>query len=277
MHHITLPSGGTIAYRTEGTGFPLLLLHGWGGSSRYWKQMLHQLSDIRTIYAPDLPGYGESPPFVKIASPERMARLMIDLLDALELEQVDVNGHSFSANVAVNMAVRWPSRIRNVTLTCPSTYRNERERHFVGLIHRMTALWMALRRPWMIDEPRIYRFAARPFFYRMPDDNDLLRENFADFLNMNQPIALESAVMAVSPNYNEMLQQVAQPSLVIGARHDNVMPRYGPPLVAKLLPNSTMAWIEESGHLPMVEQADQYEATLRDFLLKGGNNVDDTA
>ena len=63
---------------------------------------------------------------------------------------------------------------------------------------------------------------------------------------MNQPIALESAVMAVSPNYNEMLQQVAQPSLVIGARHDNVMPRYGPPLVAKLLPNSTMAWIEES-------------------------------
>lgn len=259
-------SGHPIYYRTGGQGPPLLLLHGWGGSSRYWDGTLERLGDLRTIYAPDLPGYGESPPLKGVATPARMADVMLEFANALDLEYFDLNGHSFSSGVSVRIAAAHPARVRSLTLTCPSTYRNEMERRFVGYIHHVTALWMAMRRPWMYGKRVLYRTVARPFFYRVPTNDQLLSESFGDFLKMDQPTALESAVNAVSPDYNDMLRQVVAPTLVIGARHDTLMPAYGPPLVARLIPNGRVVWVERSGHLPMVERPEVYHRLLREFL-----------
>ncbi len=267
LHQIAL-ANSHLAYRTAGSGPPLLLLHGWGGSSRYWHTTLHALADIRTIYAPDLPGYGQSPPLPNTTTPTHMARLIVAFADALGLETFDINGHSFSASVAVNIAAAWPARVQRLVLTCPSTYRNELERRMVGVIHHITALWMSLRRPWMENKRPLYRTVSRPFFYRVPPHNNdaILRESFADFLRMDQQTALASAVNAVSPSYNETLRRVYAPALVIGARQDRLMPAYGPPLVARLLPHARVVWIERCGHLPMVERPDVYNPLLREFL-----------
>ncbi len=265
MHQITL-DGVPIAYRQAGSGPPLLLLHGWGGSSRYWQQTLADLSDIRTVYAPDLPGYGESPPREGVSHPEHMAALLMRFADALGLDHLELNGHSFSAGVSVYMTAAYPDRVQRLTLTCPSTYRNERERQLVGYIHRLTGVWMAMRRPWMEPLQLLHRMVAQPFFYRLPNDNTMLRESFSDFLRMDQHTALESAIHAVNPTYNETLQQVAAPTLVVGARQDSIMPRYGPPLVASMVQNGHLAWIERCGHLPMVERASVYNRLLREFL-----------
>ncbi len=266
MHSVEL-SGGKIAYRKAGNGPPMLLLHGWGSSSRYWQGTLAALGTTRTLYAPDLPGYGESPPQHATVCPESMAQLVMDFAEAVGLEYpFDLNGHSFSAAVSAHIAVGWRERIRHLILTCPCTYHNDMERRLVRGIHHLTALWMAMRRSWMVGKIPLYRFVARSFFYRVPKDVDLLRAIFDDFFCMDQETALQHALNAANPGYNEVLQSIQVPTMIIGCRQDRVMPGYGPPLVAQRIPTGQMVWIERCGHLPMAERPEIYHRLLQEFL-----------
>lgn len=259
---------GPVFYREASSGPrpPLLLLHGWGGSSRYWRTTLATLGDERRMLAPDLPGFGESPPLHGPATAERLAELVITFADTMEIEQFDLNGHSFCAGVAVYVAERYPQRVRRLVLTCMSTFRSEFERRIVDQVHHVMALWMALRRPWMGKRRIIYRTAASRFFYRAPKDDAVLRESFDDFLKMDRRTALETAGSAGEARINQALQAVRCPTLVVGARQDKIMPPPGTPEVARLVPNSRLLWIEQCGHLPMIERPTEYHAALRAFL-----------
>ncbi|MEI7771811.1 MAG: alpha/beta hydrolase [Chloroflexales bacterium] len=261
-----LIGGRPIYYRRRGAGPPLLLLHGWGGSSRYWRGTLEALGGAHNIIAPDLPGFGDSPPLNGHANVHRVADTVIAFADQLGLAQFDLNGHSFSASVAAFVAARHPQRVRRLVLTCFSTFRSERERRIVDQIHRVMALWMALRRPWMAERRMFYRAVSSRFFYRLPKDDAVLIESFADFLKMDRRTALESAGSSGDPEINVALAQVRTPTLIVGARHDNIMPTAGTPKVAELIPDSRLVWIERCGHLPMIERPDVYHSLLAQFL-----------
>lgn len=259
-----------ITYRQAGTAdssrTPLVLLHGWGGSSGYWRPTFTDLGTDRFIIAPDLPGFGDSPPLHGPAIPERMADLVIAVADALGIAQFDLNGHSFSASVAVYVAIHYPSRVRRLVLTCISTFRSERERLIVSQLHRVMAFWIKLRRPWMSRSRPFYRAVSSRFFYRTPADDALLSDAVADFLKMDQRTALETAAKAGDAAINPAFASIRCPTLVIGARQDNIMPPAGTPEVARLVPNSRLVWMEQCGHLPMIEQPAVYHRELRGFL-----------
>lgn len=259
---------GPVYYREVNAGPrpPLLLLHGWGGSSRYWRATLAALGTDRRVLAPDLPGFGASPPLQGPATAVRMAEVVIAFADAMGLEQFDLNGHSFCASVAVYAATRHPQRVRRLVLTCMSTYRNEFERRIVDKVHNVMALWMAMRRPWMAERRFFYRLLGSRFFYKLPDDDALLREAMADFLKMDRRTALETAANAGDAAINASLAALTCPTLVVGARQDKIMPPSGTPEVARLAPNSRLVWIERCGHLPMVERPDEYHRLVREFL-----------
>jgi pimeloyl-ACP methyl ester carboxylesterase len=267
MHtqHITL-SGGDVAYLQKGQGPPLLLLHGWAGSSRYWHDTLEYLADSRTVYALDLPGYGDSPPWNEIPGIQKMAALVIEFANALGLDRFDLNGHSLSTSIAVYTAITVPHRIRRLVLTCASTYRNDIERRIANQVHQLLGLWISLRRPWMGHIRFFYRAATRRFFYRIPSD-DLLRKSFDDFLRMDHYTAIMHANDVANIDYHAALRQVSVPTLLISARQDMIMRTAGSPVLAQLIPNCRLTWIERCGHLPMIERPDVYHRVLREFLL----------
>ncbi len=284
-------SGGPVAYRQVNGGSageqlpPLILIHGWGGSSRNWQPTLADLRDIRRIYALDLPGYGESTPLTEAPNWERLANLVIEFANALGIEQFDLNGHSFGAGVATYVAARWPARVRRLMLTCFSTYRNELERRVVDQFLRQMGLsvalwqpwmalwepWMALWQPWMVwmgGMTSIYQTLAWRFFYRVPTNERLLREGLEDFLRMHGPTAVENAISASDPMLNPTLADIKIPTLLVGTRQDMIMPPPGVEVVAQLIPECKLVWIEECGHLPMLEQRERYHRTVREFLDK---------
>ncbi len=270
MKKIYLESGAEIFYRAAGYGPPAILQHGWGGSSQYWQGTMGSLSDIRTVYALDLPGYGQSPPVtVQEANPEFLASLIIEFADALGLERFDLIGHSFGSNLVSYVAADNPHRVNQMVLTCPATYRNEGERRMIKVVHTMMGMTLRLRRPWISRVPTLYRRFSGRFFHRLPKDANLLREGFEDFLRMDRRTASESAISAANDAVNGVLSRVTVPTLVIGASNDSIMPRHGPSTVAQFVPNSRLIWIEDCGHLPMVERPEVYHWLLRDFLLGG--------
>ncbi len=273
MEQINLSGGVHIHYRVAGTGPALLLQHGWGGSSLYWQSTVANLSDLRTVYAIDLPGYGQSPPMtLEAAHPERLAILLIEFADAVGLEHIDLIGHSFGANLVSYVAANYPSRVGHLVLTCPATYRNDRERQMVRFVHRLMGLTLRMRRPWVGRIPPVYRRISRRFFYRLPDDNVLLREGFKDFLRMDRQTATQSALNAVDDSINKVFRRIEVPTLIVGASNDQIMPRHGPSTVAQLIPESRLVWIEQCGHLPMVERPEAYHWLVRDFLSNGATS-----
>ena len=92
--------------QTIGEGPPLLLLHGTGSSCHSWAGIAPMLAAHYTLIMPDLPGHGftQTPPESGRSLPG-MARLLLDLLTALDVEPAFVIGHSAGAAIAAQMAL----------------------------------------------------------------------------------------------------------------------------------------------------------------------------
>jgi pimeloyl-ACP methyl ester carboxylesterase len=264
-HELMLP-GGPVACRIAGQGPPLVLLHGWGASSRCWGETFRRLGSCFTLIAPDLPGFGASPPLADAATNTGLAGLTLGIADALGLERFALNGHSYCAGVAAIVATRAPARVERLVLTCFSVWRNAYERLIVASVHRLLGLYIALRAPWQARRRFFQRALARRLFYKLPSDADLLRAGYDDFLQMDRRVALSTAASAARPPFHSLLRAVEAPTLLIGARQDTVMPPANTPRVAQLIPNCQLRWIERCGHMPMIERPEIYHPLLRDFL-----------
>ncbi len=260
--------GQRVAYRRVGVGPTVLLLHGWGGSSHYWAATMTALAHQYTLIAPDMPGFGASPPLGETTDVPRLIAWVEAFADTLALDRFTLNGHSFAAGLAVHLATRNPQQVEKLVLTCFSTFRNEAERKVVDSIHHVLALWMALRRPWMAERRMFYRAVGGRFFYKLPADDAVLQAAFSDFLKMDKRTALETARSAGNPTITAALQGVRTPTLLIGARQDRIMPPAGTPVAARLIPGARLEWIEQCGHLPMIERPEEYQRLLGDFLAQ---------
>jgi pimeloyl-ACP methyl ester carboxylesterase len=115
----------------------LFCLHPVEASSRVFSRLLPQLADARSVYAPDLPGYGESDP-----SPARSAAdaavAVADLARDLRLRRIDLLGATeYGATAAVELAIDKPELVRCVVLVgAPATER-----------------WNTMKQPRLILEP----------------------------------------------------------------------------------------------------------------------------
>ena len=96
--------GDRVAYRDEGAGEVLLLVHGMGGSSNTWSGVIPLLAKKYRVIAPDLLGHGESDKPRGDYSVGAFTVLLRDLLDALGVPRVTVIGHSLGGGIAMQFA-----------------------------------------------------------------------------------------------------------------------------------------------------------------------------
>lgn len=110
MHNAIPPGGGF----EEGT--PLLCLHGARGSGRLFMGFLPISGRDRSVYAPDLPGCGESDPPPRPATLADYVAALGDFLDSMRLRHIDVLGHGAGALLAAELALTRPEQVRRLVL-----------------------------------------------------------------------------------------------------------------------------------------------------------------
>jgi len=93
----------------------LICLHHSEGSSRTFERFLPEIADERSVYAPDLPGFGESDPAPSLTFGDA-ARAITDLAVDLRLRQIDLLGVGFGAAVALELAAARPDLVRRLVL-----------------------------------------------------------------------------------------------------------------------------------------------------------------
>jgi pimeloyl-ACP methyl ester carboxylesterase len=96
-------------------GVPLFCLHPSDLSSRTFHRFLPEIADDRSVYAPDLPGCGESDPAPSMNLKDGAAAVA-DLVKDLRLRQIDLLGFGFGAGVALELAVARPELVRRLVL-----------------------------------------------------------------------------------------------------------------------------------------------------------------
>jgi 3-oxoadipate enol-lactonase len=103
---VTVPELGPIylAWRDIGSGAPILLIHGLGGSSRSWSGVVRQLRDHYRVLSFDLPGHGESPAPGEALTLDEIAASAAAHLAAAGVSRPIVVGHSVGGFVALLMA-----------------------------------------------------------------------------------------------------------------------------------------------------------------------------
>lgn len=165
--HNAIPPGGGF---DEGT--PLLCLHPAAMSGRVFRKFMTVLGRDRSVYAPDLPGCGESDAPETRASAADYAGAMGDFLESMRLRQIDVLGYHAGSLVAIDLAIARPQQVRRVVLV--GVPESARER--IGLV---TAQQIMVLRPkddlWEATQ-RIRERLPKVRFVDLPDQGATLFE-----------------------------------------------------------------------------------------------------
>ncbi|EHB59531.1 alpha/beta fold hydrolase [Paenibacillus lactis] len=119
-------NGTTICYVDQGQGEPIILLHGFCGSSAYWEQLLPHLPGYRLI-VPDLRGHGRSDAPMGSYTIEQMADDVQLLMDELDIQKAVLLGHSLGGYITLSFAQRYASRLHGFGLIHSTGYPDSEE------------------------------------------------------------------------------------------------------------------------------------------------------
>lgn len=111
-----------IHYEVLGRGRPVLLLHTWLGSWRYWIPTMQQLKINYKVYALDLYGYGDSAKDPRKYTLEHQIRLLEDFVEKMGIAKLALVGHGLGALVAVEYARRYEDRVPRMLLSNAPLY-----------------------------------------------------------------------------------------------------------------------------------------------------------
>ena len=244
--------GISIEARVQGSGRPLLFLHGID----YFAQQtafLDRLAPHFRVVAPRHPGFGRSERPQWMRTVGDIALLYLDLIDRLALDGALVVGSSFGGWVALEMAVRASSRLSGLvlidTLGLKFGGRDEVE---ITDIFALSA-----------EEVLRHNFAdpAKAPDYEAMDDaavEEVARDREAAVLYGWRPFMH-------NPSLRHWLHRVKAPSLVVWGEQDRIVaPSYGAHLTQRLQ-NARFAPIANAGHYPQIEQPEKVAQSIVNF------------
>jgi pimeloyl-ACP methyl ester carboxylesterase len=109
-------NGLSLYYEEQGSGEPLVLLHGGIGAGEMFATIVPELAARRRVITVDLQGHGHTADVDRPLRPESMADDIAALIEHLDLAQADVMGYSLGGLVALRTAIQHPQRVRRLVL-----------------------------------------------------------------------------------------------------------------------------------------------------------------
>ena len=244
-----------------GTGEPLLLVSGLGGTSGFWQHQVEVLSASYRVIRYDHRGVGRSPKAPIINSTAAMAQDTIGLLDALEIERASIVGHSTGGAIGQHMALAVPNRVSSLVLSAS----------WAGPTELFTDTF-SLRREVLLNSG-VAQYMLLGCFLAMPgsylDEQYDNGENFLKTRIENFPgIDIEFARLqaVVGHDLRDKVEQIDVATGVISAADDALTPISMSNELARLIPGALQAVLPGGGHFCPVTQPNLYNNTLLELL-----------
>jgi pimeloyl-ACP methyl ester carboxylesterase len=270
----TTVHGYRRAFRTAGSGPPLLLIHGIGDSSDTWDPVIAELAEHYTVIAPDLLGHGRSDRPRADYSIAAFACGMRDLISVLDLDRVTVLGHSLGGGIAMQFAYQFPERCERLVLVGtggvgPKTH---------PLFHVVATPGVETFLP-LLRVPGVKQAGAVGLRVLHWLDTDLGRDA-EDLMRVFDALPDSPARSAFLRTLRAAVDRRGQvitmldrcylaegmPTLLIWGARDAIIPVDQADLVHAAMPGSRLEIFDDAGHFPHHSDPERFLAVLREFL-----------
>jgi pimeloyl-ACP methyl ester carboxylesterase len=272
-------AGIRVHYKLQGEGSPaMVLLHGFGASTFSWREVMDPLAEDGTVVAFDRPAFGlterpmrntEDWPGYNPYSPEAQVRLVVELMDALDIPSAVLIGNSAGGTVAALTALTYPERVDALVLVDAAIYtgggtprwirpllNTPQMRHLGPLIARRIRDWG--------------RDFGRSAWH---DPDEIPPEFWEGYLT---PLRAENWDRALweltsasrSSDLSEHLDDLTLPVLVITGDDDRIVPTEQSIRLAEELPNAQLVVLEACGHIPQEECPGPWLDAVELFLFQ---------
>lgn len=273
-----LPGGSRIVYRAGGppAGKAVVLLHGGGTDHGLlsWRETIPPLLEAGfRVFAPDYPGYGESPRDGHASTIEHLQRCLAGLMAHWRLERATLVGVSLGGALAIGHALAHPGQVRRLVLV--GSYGIQDRAPYHALSFMMVRLPWLMRGLWSLA--RGSRAAARyslNSIVRSPQARSeaLLEEVWQAVQNRSSQEAFlemqrdDVRWHGLKTNFSGRLGEIEAPVLMVHGSHDLGVPLRWAQRAAGRLKHGQLAVFEDAGHWTQRDQPERFNRLLLEFL-----------
>ncbi|WP_258102728.1 alpha/beta fold hydrolase [Marinoscillum sp. MHG1-6] len=236
-------------YIDEGEGPILLLLHGLFGALSNWDSVVKRFSSDYRVIIPLLPIYTMP---IKEAGLDALNKFVEEFVDEMELSNLNLIGNSLGGHVGLIFTLKNPTKVSSLILTGSS-----------GLFENAMGGSFPKRGSYEYIEERV----AYTFYDPKTATKELVDEVFETTKSI--PKALRIVAIAKSAQRNNMAEEIKAiqvPTLLVWGLNDTITPPYVAHEFDRLIPNTTLRFIDHCCHAPMMERPEEFNAIVDEFL-----------
>lgn len=227
-----------IAYEVVGSGEPVVLIHGFSGSSRWWSRNTLDLARHFRVYALDLIGFGESRcghPFVL----SEAASLIATWMKHIDIPRAHVIGHSMGGLIAADLAADYPECVSRLGLVAPAAHPFD-----LSVLSPPSLILQGLR-------------------YLPLDFLSLL---LIDACKAGPATLLSALHELLTTDIRHKLERIHAPTMLVWGEHDMLVPLALGHKLRRYLPQARFVVMKQAGHNPMWDRPAAFNRLITDFL-----------
>jgi haloalkane dehalogenase len=270
---VELTREGEIAYReaapeTPHEATPVLLIHGYPESSFMWRDLLPPLADAgRRAVAPDLPGYGNSPPF-RSGTWEHHVEVVEQFRQAMGLDRVMLVVHDWGGMIGMRWACDHPDAVAGLVISNTGFFPDGKWHGMAETLRTKTAGEAALEGLDREGFAAMLRATGRGF------DDQAIDEYWKAFTTeegrRGQLELYRSGDFEKLIPYEGRLAALRVPTLILWGEHDEFAPVAGAYRFHKEIPGSKLILIEGAGHFAFEDEPERCAREIVEFLREAG-------
>lgn len=249
---------GLVHYEAFGRGKPVVFLHGWLGSWRYWVPTMEELADSYRTYALDFWGFGDSDKPGKGYRIEEYAQQVADFVAGMGIGQASFVGHSLGGVVALHLALTQAARVDKLVLVATPLQGSALSGSLKVLhspIGRLAGT-RALLELWMRSLKRV----SAPWA-------EMYEEVVEDTAKVDHQAVLQSLSSLMELDLSEALNRLYAHTLVVfGSRDEFVDARQARLFADGRVATAQVVVLEGCHHFPFLEEPGKFNRLLKEFL-----------
>jgi pimeloyl-ACP methyl ester carboxylesterase len=248
----------SINYKKRGSGPAVILLHGFPMNREVWDGWADALSDICTVYTPDLPGFGQTPMPEDAITIAGIATRMLAWIDEVKIGKAVIAGHSMGGYVALSMVKQRPDSFHGLVLFHSTALPDGAE--------KKESRTKVLR---FIDDNGVEAFTSNFIapLYADSSHPSIPQVRAITMKATSQAVKSYTVAMRDREDMTRVLQDFRNPVLIIAGERDPGIPVKTIVEQSRLGSNIKAEILDGTGHMGMFERPEETLTVVKTFIL----------
>ena len=244
-------NGLNFHYTVQGSGSPIVLMHGWGCNLTTLASIEKVAAESHTVYNVDFPGFGESEEPHEVWGVELYTQLIEKFIEAEGIENPILLGHSFGGRVGILYSSR--NKVKKLILVDAAGVKPRRsfKYYFKVYTYKLGKKLMPLIYGKKGAQERIEQMRAK--------------RGSSDYNNAS-PMMRAILSKVVNEDLKHCMPKISAPTLLIWGENDTATPLHDAQIMEKLIPDAGLVSFPGCGHYSFLDNPIQFAAVLRSFI-----------